>query len=237
MASKNLRITWLGHGSFKIQTPGGKALYLDPWLTSNPSCPDDCKTVDACDIILLTHGHFDHVGDTADIARAHKPTVVAQVELANWLGKKGVENTSGMNKGGTQTVEGIKFTMTHAQHSSSAEENGNPVYLGEPAGYVVEFENGFKAYFAGDTNVFGDMRIIHELYGPTMAVLPIGSHFTMDPKEAEYACRLLDARIVIPCHYGTFPLLTGTVEEFKKLTMEIADLEVVDFQPGETKNF
>ncbi len=237
MANNDLQITWLGHGSFKILTLGGKTLYLDPWLTQNPSCPDDCKNVDKCDIILLTHGHFDHVGDTVDIAKAHKPTVVAQVELANWLAGQGVENASGMNKGGTQTADGLKVTMTHAQHSSSAVENGKPVYLGEPAGFVVEFENGFKAYFAGDTNIFGDMKLIHEIYNPTLAVLPIGSHFTMDPREAAYACRFLNVRIAIPCHYGTFPLLTGTVAEFKKLTMEIADLEIVEFQPGETKDF
>ncbi|MFQ5912828.1 MAG: metal-dependent hydrolase [Nitrospinota bacterium] len=237
MANKNLQVTWLGHGSFKIQSPGGKVIYLDPWLKENPSCPDDSKSVDKCDVLLLTHGHFDHVGDSVEIANAHKPTIVAQVELANWLAGKGVKNTSGMNKGGTQTVGGMQFTMTHAQHSSSAAEDGKPVYLGEPAGYVVQFENGYKAYFAGDTNVFGDMRIIHEIYNPAMAALPIGSHFTMDPKEAAYACRLLEAHIVIPCHYGTFPLLTGTVQEFKKLTMEIADLEIVEFQPGETKDF
>ncbi len=237
MGSKNLNITWLGHGSFKVLSPGGKTIYLDPWLNGNPSCPDECKNVETCDVILLTHGHFDHVGDTVEIAKVHKPTLVAQNELAIWLAGQGVENASGMNKGGTQMVEGIKFTMTHAQHSSSADDNGKPIYLGEPAGYVVEFENAFKVYFAGDTNVFGDMRIIHELYAPTMAVLPIGSHFTMDPKEAAYACRLLEPHIVIPCHYGTFPLLTGTVEEFKQLTIQVADLEVADFQPGETKEF
>jgi L-ascorbate metabolism protein UlaG (beta-lactamase superfamily) len=142
-----------------------------------------------------------------------------------------------MNKGGTQKAGEIKFTMTHAQHSSSADDNGKPVYLGESAGYVVEFENSYKVYFAGDTNVFGDMSIIRELYNPTIAVLPIGSHFTMDPKEAAYACRLLKPRIVIPCHFGTFPLLTGTVEEFTQLTMEETNLEIVDFQPGETKEF
>lgn len=237
MKDKKLRITWLGHGSFKIQSPDKKIIYLDPWLNGNPSCPDEYKTVENCDIVLLTHGHFDHVGDTVEIARAHKPTLVAQNELAIWLAGQGVEKTSGMNKGGSQKVEDIKFTMTHAQHSSSADDNGKPIYLGEPAGYVVEFENSYKVYFAGDTNVFGDMSIIRELYDPTIAVLPIGSHFTMDPKEAAYACRLLKPRIAIPCHYGTFPLLTGTVEEFTRLTAEETDLEVVDFKPGETKEF
>ena len=237
MENEKLEITWLGHGSFKILSPGGKTIYLDPWLTGNPSCPDECKTVEDCDIILLTHGHFDHVGDTVEISKAHKPTLVAQNELAIWLAGQGVENASGMNKGGAQKVGEIKFTMTHAQHSSSADDNGKPIYLGESAGYVVEFENSYKVYFAGDTNVFGDMSIIRELYNPTIAVLPIGSHFTMDPKEAAYACQLLKPRIVIPCHFGTFPLLTGTVEEFTQLTMEETNLEIVDFQPGETKEF
>ncbi len=232
-----LSITWLGHASFKMDTPGGKTLYLDPWLEENPSCPKDHKKVEKCDLILITHGHFDHVGDVIPLAKAHKPPIVAQNEVAVWLGEKGVEKASGMNKGGTQEVLGIKFTMTHAQHSSSVVENGGNVYLGEAAGYVVEFENGVRVYIAGDTSVFGDMKIIRELYRPTIGILPIGSHFTMDPREAAYACRLLGIQIAIPCHYGTFPLLTGTPETLRKETRGIANLEVVELQPGETKSF
>lgn len=232
-----LSITWLGHATFKIETPGGKTLYLDPWLEGNPSCPEAHKKVKKCDLILITHGHFDHTGDVVPIAKAHNPRIVAQNEIAQWLGGKGVKNASGMNKGGTQEVLGMKFTMTHAQHSSSLVEDGRIVYLGEPAGYVVEFENRTRAYFAGDTCVFGDMKIIGELYRPTLGILPIGSHFTMDPREAAYACRLLGIRVAIPCHYGTFPLLTGTPEAFRKETLEIADLDVVVFRPGETKSF
>ena len=162
------------------------------------------------------------------------PTVVSIIEIAKWLANQGVENTIGFNKGGTVTVEGVKATMVTANHSSSFTENdGTIIYLGEPAGFVLEFTNGYKIYHAGDTNVFGDMKIIGEIYQPDLALLPIGDHFTMGPREAAYAAQLLNVPAIIPMHYGTFPVLTGTPEEFRNL-MASQDVEIIEMEIGET---
>ncbi len=234
MKLKNgIRLTWLGHATFKIEV-GGKTLLIDPWVDSNPVCPDELKTFDALDVMLITHGHWDHMEDAVPIAKKHTPTVVAMIEIAKWLDNQGVGNTIGMNKGGTVTVDGVKATMVTANHSSSCtEEDGTVVYLGEPAGFVLEFANGYKMYHAGDTNVFGDMQIIGEIYQPDLALLPIGDHFTMGPREAAYAVQLLNVPAILPMHYGTFPLLTGTLEEFRKLTAS-QDVEIVELEVGET---
>ena len=234
MKLKNgIRLTWLGHATFKIEV-GGKTLLIDPWVDSNPVCPDELKTFDALDVMLITHGHWDHMEDAVPIAKKHTPTVVAMIEIAKWLDNQGVDNTIGMNKGGTVTVDGVKATMVTANHSSSCtEEDGTVVYLGEPAGFVLEFANGYKMYHAGDTNVFGDMQIIGEIYQPDLALLPIGDHFTMGPREAAYAVQLLNVPAILPMHYGTFPLLTGTLEEFRKLTAS-QDVEIVELEVGET---
>lgn len=203
---------------------------------SNPVCPDALKTFDKLDLMLITHGHADHVSDAVALAKAHSPTVVSIVEIAGWLSRKGVDNTIGINKGGTVTIGGVKATMVTANHSSSfTEEDNTTVYLGEPAGYVLEFANGYKIYHAGDTNVFGDMRIIGEIYQPNLALLPIGDHFTMGPREAAYATQLLNVPAVLPIHYGTFPLLTGTPEELRELTAS-QDVEIVALGVGETLN-
>ena len=155
-------------------------------------------------------------------------------ELASWLGKKGAKTVSPMNKGGSQTVAGVRVTMTHAVHSCGIQEDdGTIVYGGEACGYVIEMENGVKLYHAGDTNVFGDMHIIHELYAPEIALLPIGDLFTMSPREATYACRLLQPKHVIPMHFGTFPLLTGKPGELKKMVSDLG-VEVVEMKPGQT---
>ena len=231
--NNGIQLTWLGHSTFKIEAQG-QTLLIDPWVMSNPVCPDALKTFDKLDLVLITHGHADHVSDAVALAKTHSPTVVSIVEIAGWLSGKGVGKTIGINKGGTVTVGGVKATMVTANHSSSfTEEDGTTVYLGEPAGYVLEFANGYKIYHAGDTNVFGDMRIIGELYQPELALLPIGDHFTMGPREAAYATRLLNVPAVVPIHYGTFPLLTGTPEELRELTAD-QGVEIVALEVGET---
>lgn len=230
----DLAITWLGHSTFKLTTPGGKTVLIDPWVAGNPACPEEAKSLDALDVMLITHAHFDHMGDAVSIAKAHSPQVLAIFEIYQWLESKGVENCIGMNKGGTVEVEGLKATMVEAQHSAGLlDDDGKLIYGGEPAGFVLELETGLSLYHAGDTGVFSGMSIIQELYEPAIAFLPIGSVFTMGPKEAAYACNLLKSKLVIPMHYGTFPLLTGTPEELKRL-VEGMDLEVVALEPGAT---
>ena len=226
-------LTWLGHASFRIDSPGGKRIYVDPWL-SGPTCPESEKNPERVDLIALTHGHADHVGETVELAQRFGCPVVALVELRGWLSTKGLpeDMSQSPNKGGTVAVDGIKITLTDANHSSSANENGGVVYLGEPAGLVIELENGFKLYFAGDTNVFGDMQLIGRIYAPDVAVLPIGDHFTMGPREAAVALELLGVARCVPCHYGTFPLLTGTPAELRKLAP--AGVELHELEPGGT---
>ena len=231
--NNGLQLTWLGHSTVKLEF-GGQTILIDPWVMNNPVCPDALKTFDKIDTILITHGHSDHIGDAEELAKKHSPAVVAMVEVARWLESKGVENTIGMNKGGTVAINGVKATMVHAIHSSGfTEPDGTIIYLGEPAGYVIEFPNGYKIYHAGDTNVFGDMQIIRSLYKPDLALLPIGDHFTMGPYEASYAIELLDVSAVLPIHHGTFPLLTGTPGALRKL-IKNQDVEVIELQPGET---
>ncbi len=231
MDLKGIKLTWLGHATFRIQTPGGKTILLDPWVTGNPACPQNEKTVKKVDVMLCTHGHFDHIGDAVAIAKQHSPTVVGIPELIGWLEKKGVKNTAMMNKGGTQAVGDIRVTMVHADHSCGITDGDQIVYGGEACGYVIHFENGVKIYHAGDTNVFGDMKIIHDLYNPEIAMLPIGDHFTMSPREAAYAVGLLKPRTVIPMHFATFPVLTGRPSELAKL---VKDVEVCEMKPGQT---
>jgi len=221
-------LTWLGHAAFRVDTPGGKRIYIDPWL-DNPKCPDSEKEPDRADLIALTHGHDDHVGATVELAQKFGSEVIAPVELRGWLVGQGVPgDMPGPNKGGTVTWEGISFTLTDANHSSGGP---NLEYLGEPCGIVITFENGTKVYFAGDTNAFGDMALITRLYSPDVAVLPIGGHFTMDPKEAAVALELLGNPRCVPCHYGTFPLLAGTPDELRRLA---PDADVIAQEPGET---
>jgi L-ascorbate metabolism protein UlaG (beta-lactamase superfamily) len=224
----DLQLTWLGHGAFRFDTPGGKRVYLDPFL-DNPKCPEAEKEPERMDILALTHGHGDHIGSSVELINRFKPAVVGIVELVGWLEQQGsdVAESPGMNKGGTRDVDGVKFTMTDAKHSSGG-PNGE--YLGEPAGFVVEVENGTKLYFAGDTAVFGDMQLIGRIYEPDLAILPIGDHYTMGPKEAAIALELLGVKRCVPCHYGTFPILRGSPDELAKLT----DAELLVMEPGET---
>jgi L-ascorbate metabolism protein UlaG (beta-lactamase superfamily) len=221
-------LTWLGHSSFRIESPGGKRIYVDPFLNGNPKCPEHELEPERVDVIALTHGHDDHVGDTVDLAKKHSCPVVAQVELSGWLSGKGVEENVGPNKGGTVDVRGVKFTLTNAFHSSSTPDGG---YGGEACGIVVTVEDGTKVYFAGDTCVFGDMQLIGRIYEPDVAVLPIGDHYTMGPKEAAVALELLGVKRCVPCHFGTFPPLVGTPRELKQLATGV---DVAEIDPGES---
>ena len=201
-----MELTWLGHAAFRLDA-AGKRIYIDPCLNGNPKCPEAEQTPERVDVIAITHGHGDHVGDTVELAKQHGSTVIAPVELADWLQTKHeLTNVLDPNKGGTVAVDDVRFTYTNAHHSSS---NNQLEYMGEPCGIVVRAE-GRSIYFAGDTCVFGDMQLIGRLYSPDLAVLPIGDHYTMGPEEAALAVELLGVSRVVPCHWGTFPLLTGT---------------------------
>ncbi len=230
------RITWLGHATFRIETKDGATVIVDPWVMGNPMCPESEKQVKKADVLICTHGHFDHVGDAVAIAKQHNPIVVGIFELCAWMEKKGAKQIAPMNKGGTQTVAGIKITMTQAVHSCGImDDDGSIVYGGEACGYVLELPGGVKLYHAGDTAVFGDMQIIRELYSPEIAMLPIGDHFTMSPREAAYACKLLQPKTVVPMHFGTFPVLTGRPADLRKL-VGAGGPEVLDLKPGQTLN-
>jgi L-ascorbate metabolism protein UlaG (beta-lactamase superfamily) len=221
-------LTWLGHGSFRLDSSSGKRIYVDPFL-QGPTCPDDEREPERVDLILLTHGHDDHVGSTIDLWKQHKPRVIAHLELRSWLEAKGVEGAQGNdpNKGGTVNADGIEVTLTSAHHSSSIEDT----YTGEACGLVVKLEDGKSVYFAGDTCVFGDMQLIGRIYEPDVAVLPIGDHYTMGPREAAVACELLGVKRVVPAHWGTFPLLRGTPDELAELAPQV---DVERLQPGDT---
>jgi L-ascorbate metabolism protein UlaG (beta-lactamase superfamily) len=228
-----LAITWLGHSTFIVRTPGGKRVLFDPWFNSNPSCPDAMKKPPKVDLILVSHGHFDHIEDLVLTARESNAPVVGIFELCDWLGRKGIQNTLPMNKGGSQDVAGVRVTMTDARHSSGFVDNGQMVYMGEPAGFVVRLEDGRVLYYAGDTCLFGDMRLIGEMYQPEIAFLPIGDRFTMDPRAAAKACEFLGVRQVVPMHWGTFPLLTGTPAMLKE-ALGSRGVEVLELKPGQT---
>src|SRR5437899_12480293 len=215
MNLNGIKITWLGHATFLVVTPGGKNIILDPWVSGNPMTPANKKSFDKLDYMLISHGHSDHFGDAVDLAKKYNPKVVSIYELCTFVQSKGAKQIAPMNKGGTQQVGDIKVTMTNAHHSNTIDDGGASVPGGEPCGYVIEFENGLKLYHAGDTCVFGDMQLIRELYAPDIAMLPIGDFYTMGPKGAALATRLLGVKQVIPMHYGTFPALSGTPAQLK----------------------
>jgi len=232
LIGRGVSLTYFGHSAFKLSGAGVNVL-IDPWL-SNPLLNTPLDRVGQVDLILVTHGHGDHVGETVPLAGKTGATVVAIHELAQILAEQGVAKVVGMNKGGTLSAAGLKITMTQAVHSSTMTVSGKMVPAGEASGFVVQFPNGFTVYHAGDTAAFKDMELIKELYQPELAMLPIGSHYVMNPREAALACRLIRPKWVIPMHYGTFPVLTGTPEELIELLKDTPEIKVITLKPGET---
>jgi L-ascorbate metabolism protein UlaG (beta-lactamase superfamily) len=227
--------TWVGHGTWKVRSAKWKEIIIDPWVMNNPVAPEKLKKVEKCDLMLITHGHFDHVHDALEIAKAHKPKVISNFEITSWLGSKGVDASTliGGNTGGTIEVDGIKVTLVHAEHSCGiTEDSGAVVYGGDACGFVIEFENGFKVYFAGDTDVFGDMALIAELGNFDVAFLPIGGFYTIGPERAAKAVSLLGVKTVVPMHFATFPILAGRPDQLQELVGN--GVKVLDIKPGDS---
>ncbi|NTW97846.1 MAG: metal-dependent hydrolase [Oscillochloris sp.] len=236
---KNTTITWAGHGTFHLTTPEGRGVLIDAWLDGNPACPDGLKASlrQNLAVVLLTHGHFDHIADLVQLAQQTGATVVCQYDLVSYLEAKGIPGSQlvGFNKGGTVSVADMKVTMTNAHHSSSITENGQIIGLGTACGFVIRMSNGFTIYHTGDTSATMDMQIVRDLYAPELTILPIGDHFTMDPRQAAYALKLIGAQYAIPGHYGTFPILSGTPEALVAAGKEFGvTTEVIALKPGES---
>jgi L-ascorbate metabolism protein UlaG (beta-lactamase superfamily) len=231
MSSNPTRITWLGHATVLVQTAKGTNILIDPFISQNPKYPKSFELPSKIQYILLTHGHGDHISDAVPIANKHGSTVVAIYELASFIGSKGVEKTIGMNLGGTVQLDDVAATMVEARHSSAAQDEHGTHDVGIAAGFVLTVADGPVLYHSGDTNVFGDMSLIRELYQPRVAMLPIGGHFTMGPKEAAMAVRMLQPQVVLPIHWGTFPPLKGTPEQLAALVDPA--VKVLSWKPGE----
>jgi len=227
-------ITWLGHGTVLYRSEKGRSVLVDAWVDTNPACPAAAKDLKSLDLLLITHGHSDHFDDCLTLARKYKPDIVCIFEISQYLALKGIEKVHGINKGGTVALHGVKVTMLHAVHSSSIRGGASFYPGGEACGYVLEFENGTRAYHAGDTAVHSDMKLIGEIYRPSIAALPIGDLFTMSPTEASVAARMIGARTVVPIHHSSFPALTGTPAALREKLQDRPDIEVVELKPGET---
>jgi L-ascorbate metabolism protein UlaG (beta-lactamase superfamily) len=228
-----LKLTWFGHSAFLMESTTGKKVLIDAWL-NNPKAPEGAKDSVTADIILVTHGHSDHIGNTVEIAKRTNANVVSIFEISKFLTQAGVANVNGINKGGSVTIDGITITMTDAVHSSDIDEAAVVVPGGQSAGYVIRFENGFTVYHSGDTALFGDMKLIQKLYKPDVALIPIGGYYTMGPKEAAKAVELINPKYSIGMHYGTFPLLAGTPAELKKNLTAKLKKTVLELKPGVT---
>ena len=252
-SAQQVEVLWLGHSTFRITSTTGKVIVIDPFLTKNPRTPPkykDLKALGKVELILVTHGHGDHVVDLVELAKMTGATVVASYEFANNLVALGMldgSKTIPMNKGGTVAPLGpsIKVHMVPAEHSSSADllslkpdtTGVRHIAGGTAVGYVLELESGFRIYHTGDTDVFGDMALIHQFFKPDLALVCIGGHFTMDPERAAYAVReLIRPKQVMPIHYGTFPLINRTPAEFKA-ALGSTPIKVLDVKPGEALRF
>ena len=227
-----LKIQWLGHSAFRITTPADKHILIDPFLKGNPATPDEFKEQNEVNFILLTHGHEDHVGDTVEIANRTGATVVGNIELVDLLvDKHGLngDQTYDPNKGGTVRFDEFSVTLVSANHSSSYQGD----YAGDPGGLILNFKDDLTVYHMGDTNIFADLELYHKLYQPDVALVPIGDHYTMGPKEAAWAVEMVKPKIAIPIHYGTFPPLAGDPNDFKQFVADRCDTEVLIADPGE----
>ncbi len=229
---KGTRITWLGHATVLIQTAKGTNILIDPFIEQNPKYPKDFVLPSRIHYMLLTHGHGDHIADAVPVARKHGSRVVAIYELAAYIAGKGVTDTVGMNLGGTVQLDDVAATMVEAKHSAAAQDENGTHYVGVATGFVLAVADGPVIYAAGDTNVFGDMKIIGELYHPEVALLPIGGHYTMGPREAALATRLIAPSAVLPLHFGTFPVLNGTPDALASLVEP--GVTVARWNPGDT---
>ena len=233
-----LTITWYGHSAFLLAADDGRTVLVDPWL-DNPKSPLKSADLPAPGLILITHGHDDHLGNVVDIARRRAVPVIAGHEVALFLESQGLDHVTGMGKGGTVEEGGVSVTMTHAVHSGDIDilGAGRVIPGGEPAGFVVAFPGHPKVYHAGDTDVFGDMALIRELHAPEIAILPIGGRFTMGPRAAALAVRLLSPETVIGMHYGTYPKLAGTPDELRSHLEPARRGIVAELVPGVAARF
>jgi len=210
-------ITWLGHAAFRLTLPDGRVILIDPWLAENPACPANLKNPSRCDFIVMTHGHSDHVGDVLALVRKFDPVVVGNYDLCTVMQRLiGGGRFEMMNTGGTITVDGVEFTLTKAFHSSAVDTPQGPAYGGMPNGVVIAVDGLATVYHAGDTDVFGDMKLIAKLHAPKVCILPIGDRFTMGARGAALAAEMLQPAVIIPCHYKTFPILAPSADAFRE---------------------